>query len=56
MCLKQNEQSIYWYNKASDLRGYAGVLWASMDDEISREITKQLNMENGFSVKVAAYP
>ena len=56
MRLKQNEQSIYWNNKASGLRGSGGVLWASMDDEISREITKQLTIENSFSVRVAAYP
>lgn len=53
---RRKELSIYWYNKASDLRGSAGALWASMDDAKSTEIAEKLGLENGFSIKIAAYP
>lgn len=48
--------SIYWHNKASDLWGSAGALWACMKNERSREIAKELNMGEGFSIAVAGYP
>jgi hypothetical protein len=34
---QHKRESSYWFNKASDLRGGAAVLWASMNSE-SREI------------------
>lgn len=53
---KRKELAICWYNKASDLRGAAGALWASMDDFRSNEIVKELGLWTGFSMKVATTP
>jgi len=53
---KRKELAIYWYNKASDLRGSAGALWASMDDPRSNEIVEQLGLGTGFSMKAATSP
>lgn len=47
------QQSIYWYNKAADLRGSAGVLWSSMGDERSAEIVKELGLGKGFRIEAA---
>lgn len=49
----RKNHAIYWYNKASDLRGSAGALWASMSDSRSNEIVEELGLGTGFSMKVA---
>ena len=41
--------SIYWYNRASDLRGSAAVVWASYSSE-SSEIAIKLGLGEGFEV------
>lgn len=53
---KRKQLSIYWYNKASDLRGSAAALWASMDEKRSNEIVNELHLGAGFSLKIATYP
>ncbi len=50
------ETAQYWYNKSSDLRASAGVLWLSMDDKITEEDVEQLNLGKWFDMKVATSP
>lgn len=49
---QQKKESIYWFHKASDLRGGAAVLWASMKSE-SREVATELGLGSGFRMDVA---
>lgn len=49
---QRKRESIRWSNKASDLRGGAAVLWASMNSE-SREIAIELGLGEGFRMSVA---
>lgn len=53
---RRKKIAIYWYNKASDLRGSAGALWASMDEARSNAIVKELGLGTGFNMKVATPP
>lgn len=53
---RRKRLAIYWYNKSSDLRGSAGALWASMDTTRSKEITEELGLGKGFSMKIATGP
>jgi hypothetical protein len=53
---RRKELAVYWYNKASDLRGAAGALWASMDDTRSNAIVEELGLGTNFKMKVATYP
>lgn len=53
---RREKLAIYWYNKASDLRGSAGALWASMDESRSNEIVEELGLGVGFSMTVATSP
>jgi len=53
---RRKKLAIYWHNKASDLRGAAGALWACMDDSRSNEIVEELGLGSGFSMKVATPP
>jgi hypothetical protein len=46
------KDSLAWFNKASDLRGGAAVLWASMKSE-SCEIATELGLDKGFSMRTA---
>jgi hypothetical protein len=46
---------IYWYNKASDLRGAAGLVWAGMKDE-QAAVARTLGLGKGFSFQVACWP
>ena len=53
---RRKELAVYWYNKASDLRGSAGALWVSMDDSTSGKMADKLGLGAGFSFKAACYP
>lgn len=45
-----------WYNKASDLRGAAGLVWAGMEDEQTSNTAQELGLGAGFSFQVACWP
>ena len=49
---RHKQESVYWFHKASDLRGAAAVLWASMNSE-SRKIVTELGLGSGFRMDVA---
>lgn len=53
---RRKELSVYWHNKASDLRGAAGALWACMDEERSVEVVEELQFGKGFNMGIATYP
>ena len=53
---RRKRQSIYWHNKASDLRGSAGVLWAAMNDPKASETAQRLGLSPGFSFSIACWP
>ena len=53
---RRKRLSIYWYNKASDLRGSAGVLWAAMHDPKESQLAEDLGFWRGFSFSVACWP
>lgn len=48
--------AIYWYNKASDLRGAAGLVWAGMEDDQPSTTATKLGLGVGFSFQVACWP
>jgi hypothetical protein len=48
--------AIYWYNKASDLRGAAGLVWAGVEDEQASVTAKALGLGTGFSFRAACWP
>ena len=50
------ETAQYWHNKASDLRGSAGVLWLSMKNEIPEENIEKLKLGKWFDMKIATPP
>jgi hypothetical protein len=41
--------AIYWYNKASDLRGAAGLVWVGMEDERASATATTLGLGKAFS-------
>ncbi len=47
---------LWWFNKSSDLRACAGTLWLGTSSERSVEIVKALDLGEGFSITVAAWP
>jgi hypothetical protein len=53
---RRKNLSIYWYNKASDLRGSAGALWATMHDQNQSQVAEELGFWRGFSFSVACWP
>jgi hypothetical protein len=48
--------SIYWYNKASDLFGAAGLVWAGMERDESADAAEWLGLGAGFSFRAACWP
>ncbi len=52
----RKELSIYWFNKASDLMGSAGALWACQDGTRSSEVVEELGLWQGYSMGVATPP
>lgn len=53
---RRQKLSAYWYNKASDLRGSAGALWASMHDANAYPNAEKLGLGQGFSFTIACSP
>lgn len=47
---------MYWYNKACDLRGAAGLVWAGIKDEDPARTAQQLGLGKGFSFAAACWP
>lgn len=52
---QRNEEPLYWFNKASDLRGTAGLVWFGMMSKESDEINKELGMGKGFNYGIACH-
>ena len=50
---EEKRESICWFSKASDLRGAAAVLWASMNSD-SHKIAIELGLVKGFDMSVAS--
>lgn len=50
---RQKSQAVYWYNKASDLRGSAGAIWASMCEPEFAAVPERLGLGRSFSFTVA---
>ena len=50
---EQQEIAIYWFNKSSDLRGAAGALWVSCDDDISEQVVVRCGLWGGFRLSAA---
>ena len=53
---RRQQLSVYWHNKASDLRGSAGALWASMHEANTSSTAEKLGLGQGFSFTVACWP
>ncbi len=53
---RRQKLSVYWHNKASDLRGSAGALWASMHEASAYATAEKLGLGQGFSFTVGCYP
>ena len=53
---QHKQLSVYWYNKASDLHGSAGALWASMHAPDAGITAEQLGLGRGFSFGAACFP
>lgn len=53
---RDKKTAMAWYNKASDLRGAAGLVWAGMEDEQSSIVATKLGLGAGFSFQVACWP
>jgi hypothetical protein len=47
---------MYWYNKASDLHGTAGLVWAGMEDDQAPSTAVRLGLGKGFDFRVACWP
>lgn len=48
--------SVYWHNKASDLHGSAGALWASMHAPDASTTAERVGLGYGFSFEAACFP
>lgn len=53
---RRHERGIYWYNKATDLRGAAGLVWAGIHDEKASAIAERLGLGSGFDFAAACWP
>lgn len=49
----QRDIAIYWFNKASDLRGSAAALWVSQADEISDVVVARCDLGASFRLDAA---
>ena len=47
---------MYWYNKATDLRGAAGLVWTGMEEAEPSAISTKLGLGSGFAFRVACWP
>ncbi|MCT4640523.1 MAG: hypothetical protein N4A72_22690 [Bacteroidales bacterium] len=54
---ERRNSPIWWYNKASDLRASARVIWAAINHgEDNNETLPDLGLGAGFSIDVACWP
>jgi HEPN domain-containing protein len=53
---RSESMGIYWYNKASDLRGAAGLVWAGIEDRLNPKTAVKLGLGKGFDFGVACWP
>ncbi len=53
---RRKRLSVYWHNKASDLRASAGVLWVSMHGTDELFVAEKLGFPPGFSFSIACGP
>lgn len=53
---RQRELGIYWYNKATDLRGAAALVWAGITDKDPSRTARRLGLGAGYSFEVACWP
>ena len=49
----QRDVAIYWFNKASDLRGSAAALWVSQSEEMSDLVVEQCGLGASFRLDAA---
>lgn len=52
---QKSEEPLYWFNKASDLRGTAGLIWIGMKSENFDEIAEKLGFGKGFNFGFACW-
>ena len=52
---RRKKEPMYWFNKASDLRGAAASLMFCMDNQGKYEIAEKMNLGKGFDLSVATY-
>jgi hypothetical protein len=50
---ERKNKPVYWFNKASDLRGSAGAIWASMYEPAFAPVPKRLGLGSSFSFSIA---
>lgn len=53
---RRKSNSVYWYNKAVDLRGSAAALWATMQDEEASQVAERLGLGRDFTFRIACWP
>lgn len=53
---RRKKLSVFWYNKSSDLRASAGVLWASINDSEQATAAEKLGFPPSFSFSIACRP
>lgn len=49
---RETNLSIYWFNRANDLRGAAGAVWFAIEND-GKAINDFLGMESGYSFSIA---
>ena len=47
---------MYWYNKASDLLGSAGAVWAAIQAKDDGVLAEKLGLGSGYSFRAACWP
>lgn len=53
---RSKSMGMYWYNKASDLHGAAGLVWAGIEDDQASRTAVKLGLGKGFDFRVACWP
>lgn len=52
---RQNETPLYWFNKASDLRATAGLVWLGIKSKEADKMAEKLGLGKGFDFGVACF-
>ncbi len=53
---RRKQESMYWFNKSSDLRASAAALWMSTESDLSRRIVEECHLGGGFIMGAAVVP